>query len=85
MFKVFREANPKILKYVFNREEAEQRDAAEEQEGDIFVMPLMTDHDVGATFDGSGRGDHHDYGPKLKLLRQYARDIAEDLYIRRWD
>ena len=78
MFKTFRGAYPNILKYVFNREAAKQRQVAEEEEKVIFVMPVMTDEEVGTTFDGSGRGDQHNYGAKLKLLRQVARDIADD-------
>ena len=38
--------------YVFNREAAEQRQVAEEEEKVIFVMPVMTDEEVGTTFDG---------------------------------
>ena len=55
-----------------------QRQVAEEEEKVIFVMPVMTDEEVGSTFDGSGRGDQQNYGAKLKLLRQFGRDIAVD-------
>ena len=63
MFRIFRDRSPKFLKYVFNREAAEERDAAEQEEQEIFLMPVITDQEVGTTFDGSGRGDHHNYGP----------------------
>ena len=78
MFRTFRGASPNILKFVFNREAAEQRRVAEEEEKVQFVMPVMSDDQVRTTFDGRGRGDNHNYGTKLKLLLQFARDIADD-------
>ena len=78
MFQVFRTASPKFLKFVFSREEAENKDAVEHEQKENFVMPKVSDEELGTLFDGSGRGDRHNYGSKLKLMRQRAKQIAEE-------
>ena len=71
MFKIFREAHPLTLKYVFTDEIAGD-DAPEGQLPELLQTDEVNDEDLDAIFDGSGRGKIMQSKEKLVMLHNFA-------------
>ena len=81
MFQIFRDKHPVILKFVFSLDFAANANEVngEPLNNDVLIEEV-TDADLNTMFDGLGNGEGNVQIPKLTLLRDYAKQIANDTF-----
>ena len=80
MFKNFRDAHPSSLKFVFHNPNQVLHNVVEEDMQQVLQNNELTDTNMDAVFDGSGRANVLVGNANLIILRNHAQEIAENTF-----
>ena len=80
LFTIFREAHPNSLKFVFHDPNQHLDNVVQEGMQQILQSDELTDAQMNAVFDGSGRANVLVGKANLIMLRNHAQEIAENTF-----